>query len=59
MDGCTVGFLKVTYQLQRLNRVEWSEIAIAYGKSEGTEKEAIVASSDREEPVHSVPPTKI
>lgn len=55
MDGCTAGFLKITYQLQRLHRVEWREITIAYGKSEGTEEDAIVASSDREEPVQSVP----
>lgn len=59
MDGCTIGFLKITYQLQRLHRVEWCEITIAYGESEGTEEDAIVASSDREESVHSVPPTEV
>jgi len=59
VDGCTVGFLKITYQLQRLHRVEWCEITIAYGESEGTEEEEIVASSDREEPVQSVPPNEV
>ena len=32
---------------------------MAYGKSEGTEEDAIVASSNREEPVQSVPPTEV
>jgi len=55
MDECTAGFLKTTYQLQRLHRVECCEITVAYGKSEGIEEDAIVASSDWEEPVQSVP----
>jgi hypothetical protein len=43
-------FLIMMYELQRLHRAERCEVMIAYGKSEGTEEEAIVASSDREEP---------
>jgi hypothetical protein len=32
---------------------------IAYGESEGTEEEEIVASSDWEEPVQSAPPNEV